>query len=96
MASYRVGPYGQGPGVAGTGRERLALYKDKKPFLVASGMDTGHHQEESPERSRWSRFPDPDLGSRIFAELGQRIGEPPEGADARAREAREKKVNSAV
>jgi tetratricopeptide (TPR) repeat protein len=78
------------------GRERLALYKEKKPFRAAGGSETGQHQEDSPESNRWSRFPDPDLASRVFAELEERVGERPDGADARAREAWEKKVDSAI
>jgi hypothetical protein len=92
----RIGPPLRHFGVRFTIRWLMVTTDPSKPFRVASGTDTGHHQEESPERSRWSRFPDPDLASRIFAELEQRIGAPPEGADARAREAWEKKVNSAV
>jgi tetratricopeptide (TPR) repeat protein len=78
------------------GRERLELYKQKEPFRIASGPDQGHHQEDSPESKKWSRFPDPELARRVFAELEERIGELPDGAGASAREAWDRKVASAI
>jgi tetratricopeptide (TPR) repeat protein len=84
------------PGDRSQGQERLALYKKKKPFRIAGGPAPGHHEEDSPESGRWSRFPDPELAQRIFAELEERVGDRPETGDAQAREAFDRKVAAAI
>ena len=78
------------------GRERLELYKQKKPFRIASGQEPGQQPGDSPERGRWSQFPDPELAARLFAELEERIGHRPEGPDARALDAWDRKVMSVI
>lgn len=79
------------------GKERLALYKQEKPFRVTALPGQDHQSDDSPEAGNpFALFHDPDLAGRIFAELEARVGHPPASADARDRAAWEKKLASAI
>ena len=74
------------------GRERLELYKQKKPFRIAGDVGSGDHRGDPSERSGpFAKFHDPELAARIFGELEEKVG--PLGDDA---DAREKKVAAAI
>jgi tetratricopeptide (TPR) repeat protein len=81
------------------GEERIELYKGKKPFrFVETPIPASQHEllPGHPEESRrWSQFPDPELASRIFAELVERLGTRPDDTSSEARNAWERKLNSA-
>jgi tetratricopeptide (TPR) repeat protein len=80
------------------GREWLELYKRKQPCRVADAPDPDRAQgdgaRDSSETNRWSRFPDPELARRVFAELEERIGKLTEGAKGRDGKPSPAKVSS--
>jgi Tfp pilus assembly protein PilF len=82
------------------GRDMLQLFKKGEPYRTPRPETPGRPPEAlpggAPERDRWSGFRDPELASRIFAELEERIGKPPEGNDPRERKARESKITSSI
>jgi tetratricopeptide (TPR) repeat protein len=69
------------------GRERLELYKHKKPCRLAdaTALDRENRGDarESSKEDPWSRFPDPEGAKRIFAELEGRVGRLASGAGGR-------------
>lgn len=79
------------------GRERLELYKQKKPFRAAGNSESGDQQGDTSERSGpFAQFPDPELACKIFAELEEKIGKLPADADAKDRAARETRITTAI
>jgi tetratricopeptide (TPR) repeat protein len=81
------------------GAERIGLYRNKKPFRMVETPDPASQHESLPghpeESRRWSPFPDPELASRIFAELVERLGTSPDDTSPEARKAWERKLSSA-
>jgi tetratricopeptide (TPR) repeat protein len=81
-----------------TGLDRLALYKDKKPYRtgpeVTAGEQAASTQQDVPAKERWSEFPDPDLAARVFGELDERIGKLPEGSNTHDRRVRARRLGA--
>lgn len=81
-----------------TGLERLALYKNKKPYRFTSETDLAEHAETAgkklPAKERWSNFPDPELAGRVFAELEERAEKLPDGSNAQERRVRARRLGT--
>jgi tetratricopeptide (TPR) repeat protein len=78
------------------GMERLALYRQKKPFRTGAAEDPARHRGHPSEPDRWAQFPDPDRAAQVFAELQERIGPLPNDDSPRDRQAREKRIADAI
>ncbi len=81
-----------------TGLERLALYKDKKPFRMeivsAPVAEADRTRREPPSKEVWSAFADPELAERVFAELDERIAKLPEGTNTLDRRVRARRLSA--
>lgn len=74
------------------GRERLALFEQEEPYRMPSGPGGAAATKDDP----WAQFADPDRALRIFAELEDRVGAPPQGDGDEGPEARERKIDAAI
>jgi hypothetical protein len=79
------------------GKERLELYKEEKPYRDAKAPTPAQQRSStrgSAGSKAWSEFPDPELAGRAFAELEDRIGKLPDGANPHDRRVRAKRLVS--